>query len=350
LTGILRALDAAAGETNVNRRNFLTISTAAIEALTGQWAGFTASSSTAGPPEGTSGDLVSSIENRLPLIRHHEDVHGGGASLALINAELIQARELLRQRLGGAAEDRLLRATSELARLAGWASVDMGALGAAESYFLAACKAAHRAADPVAGANATKCMALLLIEANRASEADMLLAGARHATRDASPRVQAMVAARQGRARAALGDGARSRAFLAEAADLLDEAESAGDAGPTQATYFKLGELSAQSAAAYQLLDRHAETVALLENAVRRQPDSRPRDRATYMLWWSSSAVALKDLDQAGAILARTIPEVLAGSSARNRALLASVYRQILPHRTHPALRPVDEMMADLIH
>jgi transcriptional regulator with XRE-family HTH domain len=349
VAGIIRALDTAAGETHVNRRTFLTISTAVIDALAGQWAGFTPSGEAADPHEGTSQDLVSSIENRLPLIRLHEDLHGGGSSLGLINAELVQARELLRQPLGATAENRLLRAIAELARLAGWASVDVQAIGSAESYFIAALKAARRAADPIAGANAIKCMALLLIEANRAAEADVLLASARHATRGASPRVQAMVAARQGRARAALGDHAGSRAHLAEAADLLDEAESAGDAGPTQASCFKLPELAAQSAAAYQLLDRHADTVALLETAVRNQPD-RPRDRATYMLWLSRSAVALNDLDKAGMVLTSTIPEVLAGSSARNRVLLTSVYRQILPHRTHPAIRPVDEMLRDLIH
>ncbi|WUH90277.1 helix-turn-helix domain-containing protein [Streptomyces sp. NBC_00433] len=353
LRGVLAALDAT-GEAAMDRRGFLTISSAAL-------AGMAERLGTAAPrvpgvlPEGaetgSADDVVTTFESRLPLLRHQENLYGGGVVLAGISAELATARQMLNWPLGCSARLRLLKVTAELSRLGGWAAFDAGRRAAAETYFVAALRAARETGDASAAANTIKTFSLLLIESERPEDAQRLLAAGRQAAAQSPLRVQAMVATRQARVEAVLGNATACQARLCEATDLMERSLDRDD-HPPQASYFGPGELAAQTAASHQILGRHASTVGLLETALSSQPDSRPRDRATYQLWLCRSALTMGDLDRACDLLSDETSGISAAAStasARNQALMKGVREQLARHRDHPAARAVDERLRDLV-
>jgi len=354
LRHVLAALDAT-GEAAMDRRSFLTLTSAAVAAISERWSNGVASMVPGmlpeGAAEGTADDVVATFEARLPVVRDQESLHGGGLVLSGISAELATARHILAWPLGEEARLRMLRVTAELSRLGGWAAFDVGHRAAAETYFVAALRAAYEARDPAAAANVIKSFSLLFIESGRPQDARRLLAAGRRAATHGPLRIQAMVATRQARAEAALGDGAAAEVHLGEAADLLDRALGRDD-HPPQTAYFGPGELAAQTAVSHQLLGRHAATVGLLETALDQQPGSRPRDRATYQLWLCHSALAMNELDRACALLADEtsgLSPAAFRASIRNQALLKGVRKQLAVHHDHPEARAVDKRLGDLV-
>lgn len=353
LSGLLAALDAT-GEAAMDRRRFLTLTTAAVASLGDHWLGAAAILPGLLPQEaaaGSANDVVATFEARLPFIREQENLHGGGSVLGSISAELATARQMLDWPLGQVARHRLLGVTAELGRLGGWAAFDAGRPAAAETYFIAALRAAREARDPTAAANTIKSVSLLLIESGRPGDARHLLSAGQRAAAQGPLRVRAMVASRQARAEAVMGNSKASRARLGEAADLLERALGRDD-HPPQTSYFGPGELAAQSAVSHQILGRHATTVGLLEETLAGQPDDRPRDRGTYQLWLCRSALAMGDLDRAQAVLSDQASGLSAATitaSFRNQRLLHGVRGQLAGYRGNAAADQVDERLRDLV-
>ncbi|WUH92646.1 helix-turn-helix domain-containing protein [Streptomyces sp. NBC_00433] len=344
------ALDSTVGEALVDRRTFLTLGAESAAVLAANWPGAEhVPGAAAATRDGTAEDLVASLELRLPTLRSLDDLHGGGAARSVIDAELRTVTEVLKQGvLRGSVERRLFQVAGELARIAGWASFDIGMKASAERYFVTGLRAAHAAEDRALGANIIKCTALLMIESERAHDALVLADAARQATCSAPSRVQAMLAVRQARIHAVLHDGPQCDALLGQAEDLLDQALGRDD-HPAYVNYFGPAELTAQTAACHLVLGRHDASTRLLESAVRDQPRSRARDLTTYRLWQAESALALGEVEHACVLLGETAPAVAAESSTRNRARLASVRTLLRPYEGTPAVRDLDERTRDLI-
>lgn len=344
------ALDSTVSEALVDRRTFLTLGAEGAAVLAASWPG------TENPPlatteayDGMSDDLVTSLEQRLPTLRSLDDLRGGGAARSVIDSELRTATEVLKQGvLRGSIERRLLQVAGELARIAGWASFDIGMKASAERYFVTGLRAAHAAADRALGANIIKCTALLMIESERAHDALVLADAACRSTQSAPPRVQATLAVRQARVHAVLHHDSQCDALLGEAEDLLGQALGRND-HPAYVNYFGPAELTAQTAACHLILGRHDVSTRLLDTVVRDQPRSRARDLTTYRLWQAESALALGEVEYACGLLGQTAPAVAAESSTRNRTRWASVLRLLRPYADVPAVRDLDERTRDLI-
>jgi DNA-binding XRE family transcriptional regulator len=355
LEGIVAALDAAAGGVQVNRREFLTVSSVAVERMAHGLKGID-------PPVGelagaSASGVAGSYEALLPELRARESSRGGRDTLAVINGQLVSAREWLRQGLGQAAETRMLRVCAELGRIAGWAALDADLPGTAERYLVLALGAARRGRAPVTAMNAAKTMGLMLLEDGRPAEADTLLAAARHAARGRSPRLQAMIAVRAARMKAATGDSDGSATLVDQARSLFDLAESRATgeehAEHAELAYFDASELAAQTAASHRLLGRHQDTLRLLDQVLPAHPDSRPRDRTTYRLWAAEAALGVGDVERACAELAAAVPDIAAVYSARNRIILTSVHQRLHAYSGRAAglaaVREVDALVGDLL-
>jgi DNA-binding XRE family transcriptional regulator len=352
LEGIVAALDAAAGGVEVNRREFLTVSTVAVERMAQGLKGID-------PPVGelagaSASGVAGSYEALLPELRARESSRGGRDTLAVINAQLVSAREWLRQGLGQAAETRMLRVCAELGRIAGWAALDADLPGTAERYLVLALGAARRGRAPVTAANAAKTMGLMLLEDGRPAEADTLLAAAQYAAREQSLRLQAMIAVRAARMKAATGDSDGSATLVDQARSLFDLAESCAPGEEhAELAYFDASELAAQTAASYRLLGRHRDTLRLLDQVLPAHPDSRPRDRTTYRLWAAEAALGVGDVERACAELAAAVPDIAKVYSARNRIILTSVHQRLHAHSGRAAglaaVREVDALVGDLL-
>lgn len=354
LRGVLAALHAT-GEAAMDRRGFLTLSSAAIGVLAERWGADVVRMMPGVLPvdvtQGSADDVVTTFEARLPVVRAQESLYGGSRVLGAVSAELATARQMLNWPMGSAARQRLLRVTAELSRVGGWAAIDAGRPAAAETYFVAALRAAHQARDPGIAANTVKSFSLLLVESGRPEDAQRLLAAGERVAARGPVRVQAMVATRQARTAAVLGNARAAQEALGVAADLFERALDSDD-DPPETAYFGHAELAAQTAASHQILGHHATAIRLLETALGPELEARPRDRATYQLWLCRSALAQRDPDRVHAVL-EDAPQGLSpagvAASARNQVLLSALRRQLASYQGHPAARELDERLRHLI-
>ncbi|WP_218037905.1 MULTISPECIES: helix-turn-helix transcriptional regulator [Streptomyces] len=361
--GCLRALELTTADALADHRGFPVLPAGAAAAMAGRLPppspgggsgpGGAAEHGSAGPgtagdaADGFAGDLVRSLEQRLPLLRRLDDELGGGGVRAPADAELRTVTALLRQgRHGGGHTRRLLSVAAELGRIAGWAGVDAGYHAAAQRYFTVGLRAAHAAGDRLAAANLLKCMTLQLAECGRPDEALALAGTARRCAAGGPGRVRAMLAVRHARAHALSGDRAACEKLLAEADGLMERAAS--EPCPGWAAYFDSAEYSAQVAFCHLLTGRHRLCDRRLTEALALQPPSRPRDGTTYRMWRAEAAVRLGEVDRACAELAEALPLVAGCSSARNRARLDSVRRLLRPYRTTRSVRALDERLRAL--
>jgi hypothetical protein len=345
--GTVAALDATVGDAAVDRRAFLTLNTAAVSGVAQRWAALPPSGLEEAFVGGSADDLVRAFEVRLPWLRTRQDELGGGAALNLLDSELRTAAVMLRQSLGKASGRRMAGIAAELARLAGWAGVDLGMASAAERYFVTGLRAAYDAGDRITGANIIKSWGLLLVECGRPLDAQVLLAAAHRATDTAPPRVRAMLRVREARVQASLGNRSACDVLLAQSGQLLQESVNRDD-HPAAVGYFGPAEWAAQSAACHLLLGRPAEAQAALEGSLVDLP-SRRIDRTTYQLWRGEAALAEGEVARACALLTDALPGVAEGLSARNSLRFTAVRRHLDRYAGDPAVKALDEWSRALI-
>ncbi|MEY9958848.1 transcriptional regulator [Streptacidiphilus sp. MAP5-52] len=357
MEGLLSVLDRTAGGADVDRRGFLALLTgAAAGQLTRSWAraphpGAPTAAATA--DDGMVRDMLGSFEDRLALLRARDDAVGGGRIWQLLDAELLGSRALLRSgECSGADQRRLLALIGEQSRVAGWASVDAGRLAAGEVYLVQALRAAHAAGDAAAGANVVKSLSLLVLEDGRTLEALEMVQWARHVADSAPSRVQAMLAVREARIRAAMRDTATQARLVAEAAGLMSRAEDEPeDEVPAWARYFDHAEFAAQVAAGHLAAGQLLPAQERLEEGLLDQPGARHRDALTYGLWAAEISARRGDPEQAASRLADLLPQVANSASHRNRKRLGEVRALLKTPRsaTLPQVRALDEQARDLL-
>lgn len=158
---------------------------------------------------------VDNIEQQTAQLRRMDDQLGGGATLALVRAQVRHVVELLRDgsytsRVG----TRLNGAAAELMRLAGWLSYDAGRNPMAQRYWLAGLHAAHAAGDRAVGANVLGFMSLQAWHAGQFGDAVKLAAAAKQRYTGTSPRVQAIVDLRIAMAYSGVKEEKSSRAAI----------------------------------------------------------------------------------------------------------------------------------------
>ncbi|XVV05365.1 hypothetical protein ACQPW3_08215 [Actinosynnema sp. CA-248983] len=304
----LSMLDRTAGVAVHDRRSFLTISASAVMTVAAQWLAVEPARLQAAVRGGrVEAALVDTFELRLPTLQQMLDALGGGSVRHLADAELRLVRDMLKhgsysERLG----QRLWNVAAELGRIAGWSSFDAGFHAAAERYFMAGIRAAHRARDRVTGANVMKCLSLQLMDADRPEEALSIAVAAREGAKQAPPRVVAMLTVREARTHAVLGNATECESLLSQAEKAMNRADD--HESPVWAHYFDQAEYSAQVAACYLLLRRPDTTDRWLAQSLALQPDERPVDKATYLMWSAENAVTLGDVDRACSLITEAVP------------------------------------------
>jgi len=342
--GSVRLLDNAAGGAVTDRRGFLLLGAGAVGSLTHNW--LTVEPSRIGHVlKGGRIDarLIDCLEQRLPGLRTMDMTLGGGSIRGMVDAELRLVTNLLREgSFTEAVGARLVAVAAELARIAGWASFDAGYHAAAERYWVAALRAAHSSGSAVQGANILKCMSLQRVDTERPAEALELASAARAGAQKAHARVRAMLATREARTHAVLGDAGACDRLLAAAETAMGRADD--ERTPDWAAYFDKAEYCAQVAACNLLLHRHRVADEWLAQTLALQPASRRRDRATYLIWRADAAHHLGDLDQAVELVRRAVPDIADARSARNTRRLGDITKQLAQHKTAATIALTDQV------
>lgn len=253
LLGAAQSLADLAGSATVDatRRELVLISGGALTATLLAW--ITADPTAAG--QITTGQrigeaAVTRIEQRAQALRKMDDADGGGiilketsSALALVSG-LINNRSYSDQHRG-----RLFAVASDLARQRAAAVFDVHGWSA-DDVFDTALRDARIAGDDALGANVLNFWTVCAYNTGRYTDAEAMASAGLAAVRGRStPRVEAMLTSRRGRARAHLGDARCWRDFdIAEA--LLADADQHTD--PDWAYWFDQAELTGARASSHR--------------------------------------------------------------------------------------------------
>ncbi|ABD09852.1 hypothetical protein ThrDRAFT_02092 [Frankia casuarinae] len=328
-----------------DRRGFLTITGTGVAELATQWLGMEPARLAAALNGGRVDDqIVNRIEHNIPGLRVMDERLGGESVRRLVDAELGVVADLLAR--GSYTEHvgrHLHLVAAELARFAGWVSFDAGFQTAAQRYWITALHAAHAGGDRMLGANVLKNMSLQCVDFARPREAVDLAEAAVASAGGASGRVGAMLHMRRARAHAALGEASACAQALACSEEAM---VTARPEEPAWSSYFDEAEYQAQIGSCYIDLGHLAQADRWLERSLAIQPDSRARDRATYLLRWAAVQMDLGNVDHGCELTRQALPMLAATRSKRNARRADELRRRLRRHGTDPAVRELDQILA----
>lgn len=290
------------------------------------------------------------VEDGLPRLRMLEAAHGGNRARRLIDAELGMVAQVLSSASYSEAMARRLHVlAAELSRMAGWASFDAGLHAAAQRYWVAGIHVAHAAGDRALGANILKSMSLQCHDFARPKEA-LRLARSAYAGMgtEATPRTRAMLALREARAHAALGDRTACERLLSGAETALAQASIKAD-DPAWASYFDEAEFYAQVGTCYLDLKAPAKADQYLDQTLNLLPSAKVRDQATYVVRRASAQLGLGNLDRACSLVTQAVPLIQQAPSERNVQRLIRVRARLPLPKGDPRAQELDTQLAVLV-
>lgn len=162
-----------------------------------------------------------------------------------------------------------------------------------------------------------------------------------------TPRAAAMLALREARAHAAIGDS-RACERLLKQADVEFDRITSTDPEPAYLGYFDESEFNAQVGTCFLDLGRSKEADRYFSRTLRLVPATKVRDRATYVIRRASAQTQLGDADHAASLVAEAIPLIREAPSERNMRRVVRA-RQRLPFtKADPRARALDDQLATL--
>jgi tetratricopeptide (TPR) repeat protein/transcriptional regulator with XRE-family HTH domain len=348
-TGTIEVLEDVLEHGMRDRRGFMKLTGSALVSLAHEWLGAEPAELTAVLRGGRVTEaFVDRLEDGLPRLRYMEAERGGLRTRELIDAELGMVAEVLANAsYSTPIEQRLHTLAAELGRMAGWAAFDAGLHAAAQRYWTAALHAAHTAGDTVLGANVLKSMSLQCYDFSHPADALALARVAYEGAGETTPRGRAMFALREARAHAALGDHAACERLLGEADRALSQTD-ASDEDPTWLGYFDDAEAYAQIGTCYLDLGRYAQADSYLTKTLNLLPQTKIRDRATYLTRRASAQTRLGNVDLACQLMTDTVPLIHTAYSRRNTQRLFRVRERLPLRQRDPRVRELDDHLAEL--
>lgn len=227
----------------------------------------------------------------------------------------------------GKAGDDLASATGQLGISAGWACHDSGDPASARRLYAEALALAQQAGDDGLASQAMVTASLLLADGDRPGMAGQALAlaerAAMQARREPSPRLHALIEARQALAVARLGDATAFRAAITRAWRETDR-NNPGD-HPAWLDFVRPAEVAVHEAKGLASLGEPRSAASLLRDALQDEAAS-PRNRVMYRAHLATALAMSGDMDdameQAAKVLAKLEGPV---QSPRARTAMSAV-------------------------
>jgi transcriptional regulator with XRE-family HTH domain len=267
---------------------------------------------------------------------------GGDALVDLAVLQHERGRQWLSQsRYTDSVGQQIQAVLAEDAANTGWLAFDAGRWDVARDYYAEALSRARVADAPHAEVYALNHAAGLANHLGPDREAaQQAEAGQRIARRLGSHRLIALLAVREARSYAVLGDVERFQRALSRAHREFEIGDDRRDNDPTWISFFDPAELLGLEGTCWADLGQYQRAVPLLEQALSRQAPTFQRNRALYQ---GRLAVArLGNGDPAHAVANATVTLQLLESgvtSARTAELVRTVRQQVRPYRQEPAVR-----------
>jgi transcriptional regulator with XRE-family HTH domain len=285
---------------------------------------------TTGPRIGEA--AVVKIEDMTRMLRHTDDEDGGGTVLANASSGLVLVEQMIRTRTYSDKHGaRLYAAASDLARQRAAALFDVRG-ECADGTFDTALRTARIAGDDALGAN---CLAFWCVSAyntGRLHDAVTMATTALAAVRGrTTPRVEAQLTARRGRARAHLGD-TRCWADFDRAEELLDQAEGHDD--PEWVYWFDQAEIMGARASSHRDMHQPRQAEAAFAEANAKFNPSSVRTHALYLSRQADAQFDQGEVEQACATANAALDLTETISSHRTTGPLLDLAGRLAAHPT----------------
>jgi transcriptional regulator with XRE-family HTH domain len=285
------------------------------------------------PPARVDAAHVRYLRACLQQIRNRYQQAGGGAVLGQALRHFARAKAILDDSDYTEAVGRqLLIVTAALGEAAGWAAYDQNNQQLARRLYNEAALMASSSGDPVVTVhvytNLSQQSAYMALSTGRRGMAREALRfadqAAEIARHEPSPRLHALIALRQSRAHAALGDEDAFRSAISTARRELDRGPHTAD--PAWAMYISDSEITGYEALGHEALSRlhgHAFDKAVdLYRTVLADPTRTARDQAYYRARMAGALLDQGDLQQAIAEGTALLPLMSGGQMTSTRSLV----------------------------
>ena len=325
----------------VDRRSFLT-SGVALSLSASNWSkALGVDWSLSSLPNGPA--LLAHIEERLDDLRHLDDELGSGEVHRLSRGELLFVVTLIKTgRYSGTTLDHLYSMAAEAARQVAWSAFDQGRPGVAQRFFDGSLRASAIAGDPISGAYALSFAAIQCYSTpQQAQQAVSLLETAREKVkRRATPRMEAMLAARTARALSKTRASRECAHQLAIARTALDK--GVHDDDPKTLYWVDYGEIEMIAGSAALQLSDPDEALRCFEAAMSAAypgDEEYPRSHAIYLARAAEAHLARGDLDAAVSTARHSARCLGTVDSARSSSELAALRTQLADYVGYRAVR-----------
>ncbi|MGH4022635.1 MAG: hypothetical protein ACRDT0_26045 [Pseudonocardiaceae bacterium] len=274
--------------------------------------------------------------------------HGGGAVLPMTLAYLrSEVAPLLQGRYSEHVGRRLFASAAELTLTTGFIAYNAGSHGLARQELLHALRLSRIAGDRALGGRVLTTMSHQALHLGDRDDALVFARAAGNAVKECAPAVQAICAASEARALAAMGD---QRACFA----LMDEAERAfsrarADDAPTWLRFLDDAELSGKFGRCLRDLGLHVEAERQLETSLNLHKTSYPRSRAITQIIYATNHVRQGHLEPACQLGLAAIPAVGRLRSQRTREYLRDLQDHLTLYAREPIVREFSEQAREFL-
>lgn len=306
--------------------------------------GSLAASKLAGAPAArTRHSEVAALRRAAETIRHGDSRHGGGSTQASRAVRLLDERALplLTTRPASRTERELCSVSAELARLAGWAALDIGQHGTAFYHFDHALDWSRQANDNDLSCYILATMALLATLRNSPATALDMAQGSVQTAGAGGTRVHTRVLSFtrliEARAHAKAGDARAASTALAAAEHLLEQA-SEQDGTPAWIDFLTHPRLASDAAEIHRDLGNARACLAWNEQAAAMPPTDFTRSVGMRLAVVATAHLRLGDLDESLSLAHRSVDILRNVESRRARGYVQDLTAALAPHRN---TRPV---------
>ncbi|WP_329143946.1 hypothetical protein OIU91_07320 [Streptomyces sp. NBC_01456] len=292
---------------------------------------------------------VGMLTVRIQQLRQLDDSAAGGLVLDWALADLRWAQKLAAKYAYDATTGlQLHRIIAELGQLTAWLTADQGMDALSTSRFLTALGAARAAGDRPLAAYIISCMSYRAAWAGRAEEALRLIRIARKGTaREDMGIGQALLATREARAHAGLGDEAGCQRALEEAAELSRSGRPSCE--PPWAYWLTPAVMVADAGRAWLELGRPQRAETHLTRGIDMLQGSQPRNLLLHSASLAEARLARCELDGAAQATADALALTETVTSQRAHSRLMSLRRRFLRYDSAVA-REIVQRADDLLH
>ncbi|APU21303.1 putative transcriptional regulator [Actinoalloteichus sp. GBA129-24] len=296
--------------------------------------------------------LVDAEEIVGQLTRLHR--RAGGLDVRMVAAQLNAFCRRLREAPQGTPEtSRAFRVAAELAELVASMNWDDGLHDSAQRYFLLAVQLAHAANDRVLVAVVLAALARQCSDLGRPKDALEAVQLAQYLTRrEATPRLRALLATREGWAHAQQGD---AKAFQRCVTAAQDHHAEGVDEDDSHASIIGLddAELAGVVGARYRDLAahdvRHARTAQeYIDTALRLRPSDHLRTRTFDLIGLARTHVISREPDRAAELIAEVLPPIPTLAHGRVGRKLREFHREAAVFDDVPAVHDVRQAVIEL--